>query len=116
MSLDDNKQQVHIKSSSAARCLCPTLTETLEFIMKGTTLPFGMVCDVISCFQHKAHELRHIKGVVGKLGMVPEGGMVTLRSVVIEESVYIKRMYTSTGKHNVKAWECACCQGVLAIR
>lgn len=101
MSLDDSKRQVRVKSSSAARCSCPTLTETLEFIMKGTTLPFGMVCDVISCFQHKAHELPHIKGVVGKLGMVPEGGVVTLREV-IEESVYVKRTCKSTGKHNIK--------------
>lgn len=49
-----------------------------------------MVCDVISCLQHEAHELPHIKGVVGKLRMVPEGWMVTLR-LVIEKSVHIKR-------------------------
>lgn len=61
--------------------MCPTFTETLEFIMKSPTLPFGMVCDVISCLQHEAHELRHIKGIVGKLGMVPEGWMVTLGEV-----------------------------------
>lgn len=56
-----------------------------------------MACDVISCLQDKAHELRHIKGVVGKLWMVPEGWMVTLRGVT-ENSVYIK----SIGKRNIK--------------
>lgn len=75
---DRNKRQVHVRNSSAATSLCPTFTETLEFIAKGPTLPFGMVRDVISRLQHEAHELPHIKGVVGKLGMVPEGWMVTL--------------------------------------
>lgn len=61
-------------------CARPTLTETtLEFIAKATALPRGMVRDVIGRLQHEAHELSHIKGVVGKLRMVPEGGMVTLR-------------------------------------
>lgn len=64
------------------------LTETLEFIMKGSALPFGMLCDVIDCLQHKPHELPHIKRVVSKLWMVTEGGMVTLREVVEESSIH----------------------------
>lgn len=58
------------------------LTDALEFITKGTALPFRMVRDIIGCLQHKAHELLHIKGVVGKLRMVPKGGMVTLREAL----------------------------------
>ena len=61
--------------------LCPKLTETLEFIVKGATPPFGMVRDVISSFQHEAHELPHDEGVVGELWVVPDGRMVTLREV-----------------------------------
>lgn len=82
--------------------VCPTLTETLEFIMNGVTLPFGMVCNVISCLQHKAHELLHIKGVVGKLWMVPEGWMVTLREA-IEKSVFVKWTHINMGKHKIKS-------------
>lgn len=63
--------------------------QTLKFIMKCVMLPFGMACDVISRLQDKAHELCHIKGVVGKLWMIPEGWMVTLREVM-DSSVYIK--------------------------
>lgn len=59
----------------------PTLTETLEFVMKGLTLPFGMVRDIAGCFQHKLHEFPHIKRIVGKLRVVPEAGMVTLKKV-----------------------------------
>ncbi len=72
-----NKWQVSVKSFQQ-----PDVPNTaaLKFIMKGSALPFGMVCDVISCLQHKAHELLDIKGVVGKLWMVPERWMVTLRS------------------------------------
>lgn len=57
--------------------------------MKSPTFPAGMVRDIINRFQHNPHELTHIKGVVGKLGMVPEGWMVTLREA-IGNSVYIK--------------------------
>lgn len=59
-----------------------TLTEALKFIMMGPRLPFGMMCDVISCLQHDTHELPHIKGVVGKLRMVPKGRMMTLKNKV----------------------------------
>lgn len=55
------------------------LTDALKFIMMCPTLPFGMTCDVISCLQHDTHELSHIKGVVGKLRMIPKGRMMTLR-------------------------------------
>lgn len=63
--------------------------QTLQFIMRLPTLPFGVVHDVIGRLQHKAHKLSHFKGVVGELGVVPEGWMVTLREVV-ENRVYIK--------------------------
>lgn len=69
----------------------PPLRETLEFIMKDTMGPFRMVCDVIGSLQHQTHELSHIKGVVGKLWMVPKGGMVTLREGDIKslQSVFV---------------------------
>lgn len=64
-------------------------------------MPFGVVHDVIGRLQHKAHKLSHLKGVVGELGVVPEGWMVTLREV-IENRVYIKsigkRKFDSKGK------------------
>lgn len=71
-SLDHKRRRVLQQQDSA---------QMLEFIMMRPTLIFGMVCDVVSCFQDKAHELCHVKGVVCKLWMVPEGWVVTLREV-----------------------------------
>lgn len=58
-----------------------------------------MVRDIIGCLQHKAHELLHIKGVVGKLRMVPKGGMVTLREALERmcETQKHKRQHKSIG-------------------
>lgn len=47
--------------------------------MKGLTLPFGMVLDITGCFQHEPHEFPHIERIVGKLRVVPEAGVVTLK-------------------------------------
>lgn len=63
--------------------------QTLQFIVRLPMLPFGVVHDVIGRLQHKAHKLGHFKGVVGELGVVPKGWMVTLREI-IENRVYIK--------------------------
>lgn len=63
--------------------------QTLQFIMRLPTLPFGVVHDVIGRLQHKVHKLSHFKGVVGELGVVSEGWMVTLKEV-IENRVDIK--------------------------
>lgn len=78
-----------------------TKSRTLEFIVKPSTLPFGMVRDIIECFQNEPHEFPNIKKVVGKLRMVPKGGMVTLRKVS-EESVNREWMC----KSHRETWEC----------
>lgn len=62
--------------------------------MKCLTLPFGMLCDVFSCFQHKAHKLCHVEGIVGKLRVVPKCWMVTLREVI--------KSIKSIGKSHIK--------------
>lgn len=77
-SFNKKSWQLHVKRSSG---VCVPNSETLEFIVKGATPPFGMVSDVISRFQHEAHELPHVEGVVGELWVVPDGRMVTLREV-----------------------------------
>lgn len=72
---DNVNRQLHV-----CRPVCKSLSlvQTLEFIMKDMSPPLGVLCDVIGSVHHKAHELLHLKGVVGKLGMVPESGMMTL--------------------------------------
>lgn len=55
--------------------------QTLQLVAGLPTSPLGVTRDVIGRLQHKAHELGHVKGVVGELGMVAEGWMVTLRKV-----------------------------------
>lgn len=78
--------------------------------MKGSVLPFAMLRDVIGSLQHKPHKLAHIKRVVGKLRMVPEGGMVTLPNV-LERAVHCKWTYKSIGKHHYRrTWVICTCQ------
>lgn len=53
----------------------------LKLVTGLPTLPLGVTSDVIGCLQHEAHELGRLKGVVGELGVVSEGWMVTLRKM-----------------------------------
>ncbi|TNN41442.1 hypothetical protein EYF80_048404 [Liparis tanakae] len=52
---------------------------SLEFIVAGAAAPFGVARDVVGRLQHQAHELPHVERVVGELGVLPEGRVVTLR-------------------------------------
>jgi len=45
----------------------------------GPAAPLGVARDVVGRLQHQAHELAHVERVVGELGVLPEGRVVTLR-------------------------------------
>ena len=51
---------------------------SLQFIALGLGPPLGMVHYVGGGLQHQPHELLHLKGVVGELGVGSQGGVVTL--------------------------------------
>lgn len=55
--------------------------QTLQLVTGLPTAPLGVTHDVIGRLQHDAHELGRLEGVVGELGVVAEGRMVTLRKV-----------------------------------
>lgn len=69
---DTRQRAPHVSFSSTAALL----GEALEFIVAGP--PLGVVRDVVDGLQHQMHELLHVKGVVGELGMVSQRGVVTL--------------------------------------
>lgn len=55
--------------------------QTLQLVTGLPTAPLGLTHDIICRLQHEAHELGRLEGVVGELGVVAEGWMVTLRKV-----------------------------------
>lgn len=59
---------------------------TLQLVTGLPTSPLGVTPDIIGRLQHEAHELSRLEGVVGELGVVAEGWMVTLRKVTDNRS------------------------------
>lgn len=64
--------------------------QTLQLVTGLPTAPLGVARDVIGRLQHEAHELGRLEGVVGELGVVAEGWMVTLRKVT-DNRTHVKK-------------------------